>query len=144
MTSQFETGIARGIDKEVLVTTPESELEKKYIGFPKSKFYVKKDVKIGRNIRMLACHSRNRTEASYYVDRDLRSTNAVYFRGLLKMIMVESCIFSGKLDYRRKLTKNDIGRIVHFSGKIDFRRKLPPVLVDRFFFARNSRTFGSN
>jgi hypothetical protein len=89
MTSQFETGIARGIDKEVLVTTPESELEKKYIGFPKSKFYVKKDVKIGRNIRMLACHSRNRTEASYYVDRDLRSTNAVYFRGLLKMIMVE-------------------------------------------------------
>ena len=39
---------------------------------------------LGRNTRMLACHSRDRTQAGFHLDKDLKSTMAVYYRALLK------------------------------------------------------------
>ena len=35
---------------------------------------------------MLACHSRDRTQAGFHLDKDLKSTMAVYYRALLKDI----------------------------------------------------------
>ena len=42
------------------------------------------DCVLGRNTRMLACHSRDRTQAGFHLDKDLKSTMAVYYRALLK------------------------------------------------------------
>ena len=53
-------------------------------GFPLSKRM--SDCVLGRNTRMLACHSRDRTQAGFHLDKDLKSTMAVYYRALLKDI----------------------------------------------------------
>ena len=51
-------------------------------GFPLS--IKMSDCVLGRNTRMLACHSRDRTQAGFHLDKDLKSTMAVYYRALLK------------------------------------------------------------
>lgn len=96
VTSQFETGLARGIAKEDIISSATDQTEETFIGFPLSNELKSKSTKLGRNSRMLACHSKKRTEASFHIDRDVRSTTATYYRALLKTIMKEH--FPASLD----------------------------------------------
>ena len=58
--NQFETGLARGLESIELSETPKSE--EIYIGFPLSQTLKNSRAQLGRNTRMLACHSRERTQ----------------------------------------------------------------------------------
>ena len=73
ISSQFETGLARGLKAEELCSTEEQNAGQ-FIGFPLSEFCRERNVLLGRNARMLSCHSRRRIEASFHPDRDVRST----------------------------------------------------------------------
>ena len=76
ITSQFETGLARGLATDELTSTSDLT-EETFIGFPLSNAL--RGEKLGRNTRMLACHSKRRTRASYHPDRDVRSTKDAVF-----------------------------------------------------------------
>ena len=108
--NQFETGLARGLDQTELTTTElDNEL---YIGFPLSEQLKATNVCLGRNTRMLACHSRDRTQAAFNLDKDLTSTMAVYYRALLRELMM--------LHFDARLIDQKVGKIyAKVKGKVD-------------------------
>ena len=71
MRSQFETGLARGLDHQNISNSTKEIEEIPFIGFPLSRRLAK--CVLGRNTRMLACHSRERTQAEFHLDKDLKS-----------------------------------------------------------------------